>query len=386
MNPVQIVDNIYWVGAIDWDLRNFHGYSTPRGSSYNAYLIIDEKITLIDTVKVGFADEMLERISQIIDPTKINQIITNHVEMDHSGALPRLMKLCPAAQIYCSPQAEKGLQMHYQLDRALNVVKTGDTITTGQYSLNVINTPMVHWPDNMILHCPQGKILFSNDSFGQHLASNERFDDQFNDSILEDAKKYYANIVMPYANQVRKELAEVSSLKIKMIAPSHGLIWRASVAKVVSLYQKWSANQTENKAVIVYDTMYGSTKKIAQAIAQYFLDKGLTVQLCNLQTTHISDIITEILEAQYICVGSPTLNNNMLPTVAAFLTYLAGLRPKGREALAFGSYGWSGQSIELISKQLEACEFKMLEPVKIQFVPTAESLLKIAELPHLHDE
>ena len=380
MKPIKITDNIYWVGAIDWDLRNFHGYLTPHGSTYNSYLIIDEKITLIDTVKAAFSDEMLERIRQIIDPSKIDLIVSNHVEMDHSGALPQLMKLCPSAELYCSPQGEKGLFMHFQQPWAFNPVKTGDTIDLGRHQLNVINTPLVHWPDNMILHCPQAEILFSNDSFGQHLASNERFDDEYNEGVLEEElKKYYANIVMPYGNQVQKELAEVAGLNIKTIAPSHGLVWRSSVAKAVSLYQQWSLNKTEEKAVIVYDTMWGSTEKMAHAIEQYFIDKNIKVHLYNLQTNHISDIMTDILEAKYICVGSATLNSNMLPTVAAFLTYLKGLSPKGRDGLAFGSYGWGGQSIIHIAKDLEACGFKLLDPIKMQFVPNTESLKRIAE-------
>lgn len=376
MEAVKIKENVYWVGGIDWNLRNFHGYLTERGSTYNAYLIIDEKITLIDTVKHYLFDEMIQRISSVIDPSKIDQIISNHVEMDHSGSFVKLKELVPNAKIYCSPNGEKGLVRHFKKDLDYQVVKTGDSITTGNRSLSFLLTPMVHWPDNMVTYCPEDKILFSNDSFGQHVASSERFDDEYPlDITLEAAMKYYANIVLPYGAQVQKALTAAANLDIEIICPSHGLMWRKHLAKLLEKYQTWSTNTTEEKAVIIYDTMWGSTEKMAYAIKSGFDAKGVPADLCNLTMTHISDVMTKIAEAKYICVGSPTLNNNMLPTVAAFLTYLKGLAPQNRKSLAFGSFGWGGQSVGLVADDLAICKFEpLLEKMQLKFIPDQEEL------------
>ena len=378
MKPIKLKDDIYWVGGIDWDLRNFHGYLTHRGSTYNAYLIIDEKITLIDTVKHYLYDEMLERISQIIDPSKIDYIISNHVEMDHSAGLPKLMELAKNAVIVTSPNGKKGLDAHYKNDWNYKVVKSGDSLNIGKRNLQFVLTPMVHWPDNMVEYLPEEKILFSNDSFGQHLATSERFDDEYPfNTIMEEAKKYYANIVLPYSSQVNKALDALSGLDIEIIAPSHGIVWRSHIADIVNEYKKWATNQTENKALIIYDTMWGSTKKIAYAIANAFENKGVDISMLNLRQNHISDIMTQILTARYICVGSPTLNNNILPTVASFLTYLKGLAPKDRFGLAFGSYGWGGQSVSMIEESLNCCNWKIFDKIKIQYIPDEETLKEI---------
>jgi flavorubredoxin len=380
MEPVKLKEGIYWVGGIDWNLRNFHGYSTGRGSTYNAYLIVDEKITLIDTVKHYLYEEMMERISKIIDPAKIDIIVSNHVEMDHSGSLPRVMQACPSARVYASPNGVKGLKAHYRKAWDFTEVKAGDTLSLGKRSLSFLLTPMVHWPDNMVSFCPEEKILFSNDSFGQHIASSERFDDEYPaDIIWEEAAKYYANIVWPYSPQVRKELEAASSLDFEMIAPSHGLVLRSRVNEMVSHYQKWAGLETSKKAVVVYDTMWKSTEKMAWAIASAFEAKGYTVRIMSLQESHISDIMTELLDTRILCVGSPTLNNNMLPTVAAFLTYLKGLSPGGRQALAFGSYGWGGQSVALVEKELDAAGFTLMDPFKINYVPDDAQLNHIKE-------
>lgn len=378
MKPVQIKDGVYWVGGIDWDLRNFHGYLTQRGSTYNAYLIIDEKITLIDTVKHYLYDEMLERISQVVDPSKIDIVVSNHVEMDHSGGLPRLMEDAGNPLLVTSPKGEPGLKAHYKKDWNFKVIASGETLNIGKRNLAFVTTPMVHWPDNMVTYCPEEKILFSNDAFGQHLASAERFDDEVSlDIVMEEAKKYYANIVLPYGNQVKKALTDAGGLDIEVIAPSHGIIWRSKIDKIIPAYQQWCANETEDRAVIAYDSMWGSTKKIAYALAEAFEAKGIHAQLCCLQTNHMSDIMTEILTAQYVCVGSPTLNNNILPTVAAFLTYLKGLSPKGRKGLAFGSYGWGGQSVGQVEEILAGGGFEMMEPIKIKYIPDDKELKEI---------
>lgn len=380
MKAVEIEKGIYWVGAIDWDIRNFHGYVTQRGTTYNAYLIIDEKVTLIDTVKAHLKDEMLERISDIIDPAKIDCVISNHVEMDHSGALPAVMDIAKNAKIITSPNGAKGLKAHYKKDWDFQVVKSGDKISLGEKNIQFILTPMVHWPDNMVTYLLEDKIVFSNDAFGQHIASSERFDNEYPNSILfEEARKYYANIVLPYGNQVQSVLKQIENLPINIIAPSHGIIWRDNIKEIVSEYSKWSSNQTEKKAVIVYDTMWGSTKKMAYAIQDIFEEKGYKTHMYNLQFNHMSDIMTELITAEYICVGSSTLNNNMIPTVAAFLTYMKGLAPKNRKAIAFGSYGWGGQSIGQIVEYMKDSDFEIIETLKEQYIPSDENLNIIKE-------
>jgi flavorubredoxin len=379
MKPVQITNDIYWVGAIDWDLRNFHGYLTQRGSTYNAYLVMDEKITLIDTVKHYMVDEMLERIKRVVDPAKIDYIVSNHVEMDHSGGLPRLKELCPNAKILTSPNGQKGLHAHYGENLEVEIVKTGDTLDIGKRTLQFILAQMVHWPDNMACYIPGDNILFSNDAFGQHIATAERFDDEYQlDIVIEEAKKYYANIVLPYGKQVQKVLEGVGALDISIIAPSHGLIWRESIDTIVAEYHKWAANSTKEKALIIYDTMWNSTRMIAGAIQSAFEEKGIHASMHDLKYTHISDIMTEVLTAKYICVGSPTLNNNMLPNVAAFLTYMKGLSPKNRIGLAFGSYGWGGQSIGQVEKSLEECGYTLFESIKVQYIPDKTRLHEIS--------
>ncbi len=380
MKAVKIKENIYWVGGIDWDIRNFHGYLTPRGTTYNAYLIIDEKVTLIDTVKHYLVDEMFERISSVIDPTKIDYVISNHVEMDHSGGLPRVMERIPEAKLFTSPHGEKGLREHYRKEWNFSVVKSGDSLSLGKRSLNFLLTPMIHWPDNMVSYCPEEKLLFSNDSFGQHIASPERFDDELPLGIvLEEAQKYYGNIVLSYNAQVQKELEAASQFDIEIIAPSHGIIWRSHIPQIVEKYVKWSSNQTDNLALVIYDTMWESTAKVAAAIRHGFEEKGVKVKMMNLKASHISDVMTEVVDAKYICVGSSTLNSNMLPTVAGFLTYLKALSPKTRTAMAFGSFGWSGQSIDQVADGLKTCGFEMLESIKVKYVPEEQTLKKITE-------
>ena len=375
MKAVEIKKGIYWVGGIDRDLRNFHGYLTQRGSTYNAYLIVDEKIVLVDTVKHYLFDEMLERIQSVVDPSEIDYIVSNHVEMDHSGSLPMITKLCPGATVITSPNGEKGLKKHYEVDWQLKVVNTGESLNVGKRTLQFVLTQMVHWPDSMATYILEDKLLLPNDAFGQHIASPERFDDELGwDIVKEESAKYYANIVLPYGMQVNKALEALSGLDIDMIAPSHGVIWRKNLKKVIDLYKKWANNIVDQKATIVYDTMWGSTEKIAKAVYDSCEDKGIPTRLMSLKTNHISDIMTQILSSEYICVGSPTLNNGMLPTVAAFLAYMKGLAPKNRKALAFGSYGWGGQSIGEIEEVLKSCGFEMLDSMKIQYVPDKNAI------------
>jgi len=380
LKAVKIKENIYWVGGIDWNLRNFHGYITQRGSTYNSYLIIDEKITLIDTVKSYHAQDMIERISSVIDPKKIDYIISNHAEMDHSGAVPELLKLIPNAEIIATPNGEKILQDHFGKNLKCKTIKAGDSISIGKYNLKFFPTPMVHWPDNMVTYLEEEKILFSNDAFGQHLATSERFDDQYNlNIIMEETRKYYANIVLPYSAQVQKVLADILELKIEIIAPSHGIIWRENLDLPIDAYRKWSSGVLKKRALIIYDTMWNSTEMIAKSIESVFETIGYSVKMYNLQHNHASDIMTELLEAEYICVGSPTLNNNLLPSVASFLTYMKGLAPKGRKALAFGSFGWGGQSVKQVHEILESCNYQMLDQISIKYKPDEDILKGLME-------
>lgn len=384
MKAIKIKENVYWVGGIDWDLRNFHGYLTQRGSTYNAYLIIDEKITLIDNVKYYLYDEMIARISDVIDPAKIDVIIQNHVEMDHSGGMPYLLKTIPNADIYTNANGIKALKAHYKQDWKFHEIKSGDSINIGRRDLSFLTTPMVHWPDNQVTYCPQDRILFSNDAFGQHIASPERFDDEFPLSIImEEAKKYYANIVLPYSRQVQKALEAAAPLDIEIIAPSHGIIWRKHIPELLHAYTNWANNVADPKqALIIWDTMWKSTQMMAFAIADAFENLGIKAHMLNLQTNHISDIMTAVMDARYICVGSPTLNSSILPTVAAFIYYLKGLSPKDRIGLAFGSYGWGGQSIPILHQLLgdpKECGFAMLDPIKTQYIPDKQTLKDITE-------
>ncbi|MFA7082655.1 MAG: FprA family A-type flavoprotein [Bacteroidales bacterium] len=375
MKAIEVRKDIYWVGAIDWKLRNFHGYLTQRGSTYNAYLIIDEKITLIDTVKGCLTKELIDRISDVIDLKKIDYVVSNHVEMDHSGAMPEIMAMIPNATVLTSVAGEKEHRLIYKKDWKFQAVKSGDVVNIGKRNLHFVMTPMVHWPDNMVTYCPEEKILFSNDAFGQHIASSERFDDEYPvETILEEAKKYYANIVLPYSNQVVGVMEIVRSLDLEMICPSHGIIWKSHIPEILSMYEKWSSNKTDKKAIIVYDTMWHSTELIANTIKDAFEAKGYNYNIFDLKDTHISDIMGHIIEAEYICIGSPTLNKGIIPTVASFLTYLQGLAPKGRKAILFGSYGWAQANMKVLERYMEESSIEVVSKYNINFIPSQDQL------------
>lgn len=373
MNKIELKHGIYYVGVVDWNLRNFHGYSIHKGTTYNAYLIIDEKIALIDTVKAPFAKELLARISEIVDPEKIDYVISNHVEMDHSGSIPEVMKAAKNAILVTSaPSGLKGLKAHYGDNYQFKEVKAGESLSLGQRTLTFVATPMLHWPDNMVTYCPEEKILFSNDAFGQHFTSSKHFDDEVDIlQVFHDAKGYYANILMPFGSQAKKALSVVEGLDIDMIAPSHGIVWRKYIKQILELYQLYADGATEDIALVIYDTMWHSTQHMAHSIAEGFDRRGTKVLLMGLQETALSDIITEVLTARYLVIGSPTLNNNIMPNVGALLTYLKGLAPKGKKGFAFGSYGWGGQSIGLVNQALEEMGVAIImEPVKINYIPS----------------
>lgn len=381
MQAIEIKKGIYWVGAIDWSVRSFHGYQTKRGSTYNAYLIIDDKITLIDTVKEAFAEELLARITSVIDPSKIDYIVSSHVEPDHSGSIPFMMKHCPKARIITTePNGIKGLTRHYGT-YDYQGVKAGDSLSIGHHTLQFVPTPMLHWPDNMVTYCPEEKLLFSNDAFGQHYTSTGRFDDE-NDlpTLMQEAKKYYANILMLYGRQAQTAIQALANLDIELIATGHGIIWRSHIPEIIAAYKKWSSFEMEEKAVVVFDSMWHSTEKMAKTITEAFAARGIPAVYYDLKVDHMSDVVVDILTSKYLAVGSPTINNNMMPTVAGFLCYLKGLAPKGLKAFAFGSYGWGGQSIGLVENELTAmkCDI-ILEKIRIQNVPSAQQLKEITE-------
>lgn len=381
MKAMKIKEDIYWVGALDWSLRNFHGYTTRRGVTYNAYLIMDEKITLIDTVEHSFTDEMLERISDLVDPAKIDYIITNHVEMDHSGSIPVLKERCPNATIITSgPSGVKGLTAHYG-PYDYHPIKAGEELKIGKRTLTFVTTPMLHWPDNMVTYCPEERLLFSNDAFGQHYVTSDRFDDECSlPTALDEAKNYYGNILMCYGKQAHAAWQTVVDLNPEMIAPSHGVVWRSHVKEILESYRIWSENDPESGAVVVYDSMWHSTEAMARVIADAFMSKGITTKLFDLKYNDNSDIIPEILTSKYLAVGSSTLNNQMMPNVAAFLCYLKGLSPKNRKAVSFGSYGWGGQSIKQVEEELKLCGFELFtESIKVQYIPGKEQLKEVED-------
>lgn len=380
LNAIEISPKVWWVGGIDWNERLFHGYTTEAGITYNAYLIMDEKITLIDTCKATFSNELVQRIYQVVDPAKIDVVITNHVEMDHSGSLPVIHKIAPNAQIYASAGAGVNeVKAHFGIEAT--PVKSGDTLNIGERTLTFVTTPMVHWPDNMVTYSDVDQILFSNDAFGQHYATTKRFDDE-NDlcEIMKQAKKYYANIVWPYGMQAHKALEAVKGLELKMIAPSHGCIWRSHIDKILEKYEAWTTYQTEEKAVVVFDSMWHSTEMMAREICDSFIAEGISAKLIDVKASHISDIMTDLCDARYVAVGSPTLNSNMLPTVASFLTYMRGLSPKNdqRIGLAFGSYGWAPLGPKQVYEELEKAKFNLPVPVITQqWIPSEENLAEL---------
>lgn len=358
MRPLEIKKDIYLVGAIDWNRRHFHGhtYSTRTGTTYNSYLIVDEKITLVDTVLEPFAGEMIEKISQIVPPEKIDHIIINHGEMDHSGALPKLLELCPKAKVFGTKKCSETLERHYHREFDFSTVKTGDSLELGRKRITFIEAAMLHWPDTMFSYLADEGILFSNDVFGQHYASSERFDGEVKEALLiDEAAKYYANIMWPYGSIMLRKIEEILNMDIplNMIAPSHGIIWRDDPMKAVEAHLSWSRNETKRKVVVIYETMYGATEEIARKIVEGLQDSGITVKLYNINSSDRTEIIKEMLDARGYIIGSSTHDNNLLPGIAGFLEFFKGIKPKERLGSAFGSYGWAGGAVKAIEGILE---------------------------------
>ena len=375
---VKMTDHVYWVGAVDWALRDFHGHATPRGTTYNDYLVLADKVTLVDTVKAPFTDELLARVASVIDPAKIDYLISNHTEMDHSGGLPQVIAAVKPEKIFASTMGVKALAEHFRLSQEVQAVKDGEGLSLGNMDLAFVETRMVHWPDSMMTYLAQEQVLFSSDAFGMHLAGSERFADEVDDcALIEEARTYYANILLPLSPLVAKLLEKVAKLNLplSMIATSHGPIWRRDPARILGLYADWAAGKKARKAVVTYDTMWESTAKMARAIADGLASGGVTVRVLPLRVASRSDVATEMLDAGALLVGSPTLNNGLFPTVADVLTYLKGLKPRNLVGAAFGSYGWSGEATRQLEEMLGEMKVELAaEALKVKYVPDDEAL------------
>jgi flavorubredoxin len=383
-SAVKVTDNVYWVGAIDWTIRDFHGYTTPHGSTYNAFLVMADDITLIDTVKAPFKDEMLSRIKSVVDPSRIKYIVSNHSEMDHSGCLSEVIDFIKPEKVFASTVGVKTLKELFHDTHEITPVKDGETLSLGNMELTFTETRMIHWPDSMFTYLAKDELLFSQDAFGMHLATLERFADELPAATLEyEGATYFANIVLPYSSIVLKALEKVaaSGLKIKIIAPDHGPVWRKDIGWIIELYKKWALQKPTAKAVVVYGTMWHSTEKMARAISESLAQEGIRVKLISMNETHRSEVVYEALDAGALIVGSPTLNNNILPQMADVMTYLKGLKPVNLIGAAFGSYGWSGESVKHLEAMLKEMKVEIAaESISVKNIPDKSVLEKCHEM------
>ncbi len=386
MRPVEIKPGIFWVGAIDWNLRDFHGYSrTSQGSTYNAYLIVDETITLFDSVDVKYKDELLCQIAHIVDPEKIDTLVVNHAEPDHSGSLPYIVEATKPQRILTSKMGEKFIQGRFHTDGwPIETVENEQIISLGKRSVQFLETRMLHWPDSMVSYIPEEKLLISQDAFGQNIASGERFDDWIDwPQLKREMAHYYANIILPFSPMVPKAFKKIQDLgwEIDTIAPDHGLILQNHVAETLAAYQEFAAQKPTEKAVIIYDTMWRSTAKMAETLASGLADQGIKVKLFHLKSWHHSDVMGELWDAGALLVGSSTHNNGILPLVADNLTYIKGLKPQNKLGFAFGSYGWSGESPKIISDWLAEMGMDQPEPpFKVKHVPSHDDFKALDEV------
>jgi len=382
----ELAEGVYWVGVVDWALRHFHGYelSTHSGSSYNAYLITDEKTVLVDTVWGPCQDQLIENIREVVDPAKIDLVVANHAELDHSGTLPAVMRHAPQATVIVSKRGQESVEGHFHQPWNFKAVRTGDRISIGRNELIFIEAPMLHWPDSMFTYLSGQNILMPNDAFGQHYAHAFLFNDEVNqEELYEEALKYYANILTPFSNMVLKKIDEVLalSLPVSMIAPSHGIIWRQEPLQIVTKYQEWAKQTPDKSAVIVYDSMWDGTRHMAEAIGAGLAVEGIPYKTFYLPTSDRNDIVTEIFKAKAIIVGSPTFNQGLLPTITPILEDLKGLRFQNKIGAAFGCYGWSGESVKLIEEHLQKCQIPLVaEGILAKWQPKPEDLDRCQEM------
>ncbi|WP_147820023.1 FprA family A-type flavoprotein [Salidesulfovibrio onnuriiensis] len=387
MKPVELKKDIWWVGCVDWNRRNFHGYSlSPLGTTYNNYLIVDEKVTLVDTVDKSFWSRLKCNLAQVLGDRKIDYFVINHLEPDHAGCLAEAVAYYKPEKIYTSPMGEKAMQAHFHYkDWPVEVVPTGTEVSIGRHTLNFVETRMLHWPDSMATYVPEAKLMFTNDAFGQNIASSERFADEYDRHVLEQSMRhYYANIVLPYSPVVLKTLAAIEDMGIEIdtVCPDHGLIFRGDdVAWVIEKYKEYAEQKPKNKAVIVYDSMWHSTEHMAEAVAAGLADKGVSVKIMSVKADHHSTIMTEIFDAAAVVVGSPTHNNGILPLMADMLTYMKGLRPMNKLGAAIGSFGWSGECVKILNGWLEDMKMEVVEPnLKVKHVPTHDDYQQCYDL------
>ncbi len=383
----ELFPGIDWVGYVDWNIRDFHSYNTERGATYNSYLIRDEKIALVDTVKKMAADALLKNVSELVDLNKINYIICNHAEQDHAGAMSRVVAQLPNAEIVCTPKCREILSGYTDTTGwKFHLVSNGETLSLGKNTLTFIHTPMVHWPDSMFTYVAEKKLLFSMDGFGQHLASSERFDDEIPlDILMEEAKIYYANIVYPYGAQVAKVLQATAGLEFSMIAPSHGLIWRKNIPAILDAYKRWSSKTADKKVVIFYDTMWESTEIMANAVYEGVLSvPGVKCEKFHVRKSTLTEVATACMDAKCCALGSATLNTLPTPTMSAVMNYLQGLRFPICGALAFGSFGWGKGAVEEISAWFEKVQWTpVTNGIKAKWRPTPEILAECVEAGRL---
>jgi anaerobic nitric oxide reductase flavorubredoxin len=381
----ELTKGVYWVGVVDWALTHFHGYelTTHRGSSYNAYLIRDEKTVLVDTVWGPFRKQLIENISEIIDPARIDIVVANHAETDHSGALPTVMRHAPKAKVIVSKRGRESVEGHYHQPWDFQAVQTGDRVSIGQRELVFIEAPMLHWPDSMFTYLTGDNILMPNDAFGQHYANAFRFNDQVDqEELYEEALKYYANILTPFSSMVTKKIDEVLALKlpVSMIAPSHGIIWRQEPLQIVKKYQEWAAQVPEKTAVIAYDSMWEGTRHMAEAIGEGLAAKSIPYQLFYMPTADRNDVIAEIFKTKAVIIGSPTFNQGLLPTIAPILEDLKGMKFQNKVGAAFGCYGWSGEAVKIIEEHLTNSKIPLAaEGIRAKWQPRDEDLAKCRE-------
>lgn len=372
-----IVKDIYWVGSVDWSMRDFHSFTTLRGVTYNSYLIFDEKIALIDTVKATFAKELLFNISAFASPEKIDYIIVNHAEPDHASSLPIIVTACKKAKVVCTKKCQEILSLYHDVSKwVFQIVKEGDTLSLGKKTLSFIETPMVHWPESMFTYLKEEKILFSMDAFGQHFSSSSRFDDEVDGcAVMDEAKKYYANILMPFGQQILKAIDKIKKYEIRIVAPSHGIVWRSSLSEIVSLYQEWASFKPQKKVLVIYDTMWESTKEMAVAIHRGASIEGVQAKLIFIRATNITDIVTDVLDAQGIILGCSNLNQGLMPFMGMLLTYLKGLRPQKKLVASFGSFGWGRGAVEEIEEFFKSASLEVFAPpIKSQWKSTQKIL------------
>jgi anaerobic nitric oxide reductase flavorubredoxin len=378
----EIKKNVYWVGKVDWEIREFHGseYSTHRGTTYNSYLVKDEKTALIDTVWSPFGAEFVENLDKNISLKHIDYVIAQHAEIDHSGGLAELMEHIPDTPVYCSKNGVKSLKGHFHKDWNFVPVKTGDKLSLGKKELVFIEAPLLHWPDSMFSYLTEDNILFSNDAFGQHLATELLYNDLVDqDELFQECIKYYANILTPFSDLVEKKIEEFKSLSVPvdMICPSHGVIWRENPLQIVGRYLDWSKSYQENQITIVYDTMWNGTRRMAEAIAEGIrsADDKVAVKLFNISHSDKNDVVTEVFKSKALLVGSPTINRGILSAVAGFIEQIRGLKFKEKKAAAFGTYGWSGESVDMINNGLEDAGFELMgRGIKSVWNPDEKSL------------